>query len=168
MSNVIHLVMNDSDVRASSLELAQRLGIQHKNVLGMVRRYASDFKELGRVAFETRSFDTAGGAQKRETALLNEDQCYLLLSFSRNTPLIRSLKVELVRAFGRARQAGAAYSMTVWQELQKVQLEDADSRVRASFGSKLMLDRKRALPGLRTRRASLENAFAPDMFRLTG
>ena len=38
-------------------------------------------------------------------ALLNEDQAYLLLTYSRNTARVRELKVRLVKAFRDARIA---------------------------------------------------------------
>lgn len=60
-------------------------------------------------------------------------------------------------------RAGQRQAMTVWQELQALQQEDAGSFARASVGSRLMLERKHALPGLRRRRQQLERQFAPQL-----
>lgn len=104
MIQVIELSPVKNEARVDSRLLAERLDIQHKNVLALVDEYRTDFEELGRVAFETRTFSTNGGPQKQRVALLNEDQSYLLLTYSRNTPNVRALKVQLVKAFSRFRQ----------------------------------------------------------------
>lgn len=98
--------------------------------------------------------------------MLSEDQCYLLLTYSRNTVRVRSLKVALVRAFGSARREGISRSLTAWQELQRLEIENASSLTRASIGSRLMLERKRALPQLRARREKLEAQVILPMFAL--
>lgn len=99
--------------------------------------------------------------------MLNEDQCYFLLSLSRNTDKVVKLKVSLVLAFGEARRTGMAKSLTAWQQLQALQIEDAGSFARASVGSRLMLERKHDLPRYRARRVQLEQEFAPQLFQLT-
>ena len=85
--------------RISSLLLAQQLDNQHKNVIALIREYLPDFNELGTLAFQTRK--SAG--VPTEYALLNEDQSYLLLTYSRNSLKVRKLKVALVKAFREAR-----------------------------------------------------------------
>lgn len=104
----ITLTTDRGEARIDSRLLAEQLGNQHKNVIGLVRTYQQDFAEFGRVAFETRTMQTAGGPQKYEVALLNENQCYLLLTYSRNTPRARALKINLVRAFSEARNRTSA------------------------------------------------------------
>lgn len=101
---VISLHVLKNEARVNSLTLAKLLKIQHKNVLALIKDYRTDFEVFGRVAFQTRPLETNGGTQNQRTALLNEDQCYLLLTFSRNTTYVRRLKVELIKTFGRFRK----------------------------------------------------------------
>ncbi|WP_417219525.1 Rha family transcriptional regulator [Achromobacter spanius] len=93
---------------ADTRVLADQLGLQHQNVFEMVKDYQSDFEQLGILRFETGEVKTAEsrGAKHIRFALLNEDQTYLLLTFSRNTAKVRQLKVNLVRAFKQARIGG--------------------------------------------------------------
>lgn len=93
---------------ADTRVLADQLGLQHQNVFEMVKDYASDFEQLGILRFETGAVKTAEsrGAKHTRFALLNEDQTYLLLTFSRNTAKVRQLKVNLVKAFKAARTGG--------------------------------------------------------------
>lgn len=81
--------------------LAHHLGIQHKNVIESIGKYADQFMSFGKVAFQTEPLPSG---QKEKFALLNEDQSFLLLSLSRNTDKVVCLKVKLVKAFGEARR----------------------------------------------------------------
>lgn len=169
MSNIIQLTAVDREARASTVQIAEQLGVDHRHAYRMVRDFLQDFQELGLVCFENTAVKSHGarGTKRRKFALLNEDQCYLLLSYSRNTKRVRGLKLALVKAFGQARHAGIAKSLTAWQQLQALQIEDAGSFARASVGSRLMLERKHDLPRYRARRELLEREVAPQLFQLT-
>ncbi|MFT2536506.1 Rha family transcriptional regulator, partial [Escherichia coli] len=65
--------------------MADQLGRKHQNVYEMVKDYQADFEQLGKVRFETGPLIGSKTGQKEKFALLNEDQCYLLLTFPRNT-----------------------------------------------------------------------------------
>ncbi|MFN7073894.1 Rha family transcriptional regulator, partial [Proteus mirabilis] len=67
-----------------------------------------DLNEFGRVAFEMRSFDTDGGRQKQQVALLNEQQATLLITYMRNNDVVREFKKKLVSEFFKMRSALAA------------------------------------------------------------
>lgn len=164
MSNIIQLIAVDREPRADSREIAERLGTGHRSAYRLITRYAGKFKQFGDMRFEIAKPESgSAGGRPQSYALLNEDQCYFLLSLSRNTAKVVDLKANLVQAFGEARRAGAAQELTVWQQLQALQLADTDSLARASFGSRLMLERKEVLPSLRQRRLQLEQEFAPQL-----
>ncbi|PZE31798.1 phage antirepressor KilAC domain-containing protein [Curtobacterium sp. MCLR17_042] len=90
---------HDDELVVSSETIADGSGVQHKNVLELISSNLADFEEFGRVAFETRPFETSGGVQSRRVALLNEQQATLLMTFQRNTQQVRQFKKSLVRAF---------------------------------------------------------------------
>ncbi|THF61539.1 hypothetical protein E6C76_20125 [Pseudothauera nasutitermitis] len=106
------VVERAGELVTTSLAIAEGTEVEHKNVLGLIRKYADDLDEFGRVAFETRPFETAGGVQRQEIAFLNEPQSTLLLTYMRNSDIVRGFKKALVRAFfdlrGRVRAAHAA------------------------------------------------------------
>jgi len=97
------LVLDKSEPRIDSRLLAQHLGIQHESSVKTLTAYADDFRELGILRFQIG--EIKGRGQPERYALLNEDQAYLLLTYSRNTKRVRDLKVKLVKAFAEARQA---------------------------------------------------------------
>ena len=96
----------DETPRVDSRELAQRLGVKHKNTIELLDKYKAEFLGLGHLPFKTEvGYRAQGGGKAERFALLNEDQAYLLLSLSRNTPRVVALKVKLVQAFSAARKA---------------------------------------------------------------
>lgn len=104
-TNDISLVRTiNGEPMTDSLIIANGTGNQHKNVLELIRRNVEDFEQFGRVAFETAPFETAGGTQRREVAVLNEQQATLLVTYLRNTARVRQIKIALVRDFYAMRQ----------------------------------------------------------------
>lgn len=97
----ITLTQYKGEAHADSRVLAEQLGNQHESVMKTLKAYPADFKTFGILRFEIG--EIAGRGQPEQYALLNEDQCYLLLTYSRNTPIVRALKINLVKAFREAR-----------------------------------------------------------------
>lgn len=106
------VVEHHGEPMTTSLAIAEGVQIQHKNVLALIRKYVDDLDSFGRVAFETRPFETAGGKQWVDVAWLNEQQATFLLTLMRNSPIVIKFKKALVRAFfslrDRVRAAHAA------------------------------------------------------------
>lgn len=104
---MIAITTTREEPRADTRDLAQQLGVKHQSLFELVKTYAADFEQLGLLRFQTGAVKTPGarGTKTIKSALLSEDQCYLLLTYSRNTAKVRALKVELVKAFRDARAA---------------------------------------------------------------
>lgn len=105
----IQLVHSSGEARVDSRLIAQELGLKHKSSFALIKLYRGDFLELGILPFETE--EIRGRGQPEKFALLNEDQAYLLLAYSKNTKRVRMLKVRLVKAFRDARQKASLESM---------------------------------------------------------
>lgn len=90
------------ELRVSSLDVAERTGNEHRAVLQLVNSYVDDFEQFGHLAFEMR--DGYQGHTVR-IAHLNEAQATLLITFMRNSEIVRRFKVELVRQFQEMKAA---------------------------------------------------------------
>lgn len=99
----ISLAVSHSEPCVDSRDLAAHLGLQHQNTFEMLKDYKADFEQFGIIRFQTGII--LGRGKPQRFAMLNEDQCYLLLTYSRNSAKVRSLKVKLVKAFGEARRS---------------------------------------------------------------
>ena len=89
----------EGELTTTSLVIAEGTQIQHASVLRVVRDNEEDFEEFGRVGFEIRPFETAGGTQNRTIAVLNREHAMLLMTYMRNTAVVRQFKKQLVKAF---------------------------------------------------------------------
>lgn len=98
----------EGELRVSSLIISQQTQNEHRAVMQLIRNYHGELSDLGRVAFEMHPFDTAGGTQRREVALLNEPQSTFLISLMRNSEIVTGFKLALVKEFYRMRQALSA------------------------------------------------------------
>ena len=99
------VIVKKGEARIDSRLLAPVTGNQHKNIIGLIERYADQFHAFGVVPFQTEKPTGKKGGRPQRFALLNEDQCYLLLTFARNTAAVVAMKVQLVQAFKEARKA---------------------------------------------------------------
>ena len=92
----------------TSLAIAEGVGNPHKAVIQLIRQNLNDFEEFGRVPFEMRPFETAGGNQNRELAILNEQQATLLMTYMKNSDVVKQFKKRLVKAFYELAQSKQA------------------------------------------------------------
>lgn len=79
--------------------IADGTAVDHASVIKLVRTYRLDLEEFGGVGFEIQPFETAGGTQQREIACLNEQQATLVMTYMRNSDIVREFKKRLVKAF---------------------------------------------------------------------
>jgi phage regulator Rha-like protein len=72
-------------------------------------------------------------------------------------------KEAYISAFNTMAEQLRAGQQNLWQQMQALIAKEVSSQVRASFGSHLMLSRKRELPTLRDERGMLEAAIQPSL-----
>ena len=101
----LKLTEKSGETRVDSRLIAKQLGTGHHATYRLIGQYQPDFDEFGKVLFEkTKPRKGSKGGRPEEYALLNEDQSYLLLTFSKNTVEIRRLKRALIKAFKASRE----------------------------------------------------------------
>lgn len=98
----------------------------HKNVIALCRKHIESLKKFGGVEFIIQPFETAGGTQKREVAILNEDQATLLMALMQNNETVVAFKVRLIQAFRDCRnelaKAKAVPALPDYSNLSKLQI----------------------------------------------
>lgn len=100
--NDISLNLISNEFRIDSRLLSPELNHRHRTILESIDKYKTQFESLGSLPFET-EMGTHGGIPVRYF-LLNEDQCYFLLTLMRNNEHIVKSKLKLVKAFSDARK----------------------------------------------------------------
>lgn len=93
-------VNHNGNLLTTSLAIAEGTDNDHASVIRLVKTYLDDLQEFGLVGFEirARSVGQHGGGDT-EYALLNEPQATLLMTYMRNSEIVRDFKKKLVRAF---------------------------------------------------------------------
>ena len=114
----------------TSLAIALGTEVQHKNLMELIKTHLDRLERFGGVAFETQPFETAGGTQKREVAILNERQATLLITYMRNSEVVLAFKDRLVDAFFRLvdQQRRAAMPTFTLKQALKQALESEEAR----------------------------------------
>lgn len=131
MNEMVFLSPNIKEPFTTSDVIAEFAGIQHHTVTRLIQKHEMDFNNFGKVRFEIKPLSDSRTGQKVKVYYLNEQQATLLMTYLKNTDVVRQFKVELVRQF---------YAMRL--ELYKVQMAKATRKpVRAS-----MTDAIKALP----------------------
>ncbi len=124
MSNLtIH--EHNSVLVVDSRLIADSLSIKHKNFLATIEKYKNKIESsFGAIAFKTREFKTKQGNSSVERyALLNEEQSTFLMTLSRNTDRVVQCKLELVKAFTKAKKLIKKVIPAQAQEIEKLKLE---------------------------------------------
>lgn len=83
------------DLVTNSIAIANGTQNDHASVIKLVRTYQGDIEDFGLLDFKSEST----GGRPTEFALLNEQQATLLLTYMRNSEIVRNFKKALVKAF---------------------------------------------------------------------
>lgn len=156
----------DGEPLASSEALAAGVNHSHESVIKLVRKHQASLERFGPIRFEIRkgsALPQGGFAKSTEFALLNESQSTLLITMMRNTAIVIECKVRLVEEFYRMRDALSQQAKGLWQQMQALIAQEVESKIKASFGSRLMLDRKQEIPFFKSERQRLEIEIQPAL-----
>lgn len=93
MLNLVEI--KDRTAVTTSLAIADGTQNPHPTVIKLVRKYQDDLSEFGTFGFEIQK----SGGRPTEYAVLNEPQATLLMTYMRNTDVVRQFKKRLVKAF---------------------------------------------------------------------
>lgn len=97
-SEIVSIVNGES--LTTSLLIAEGVGNPHSSVIRLIKDNQPDFEEFGLVGFQIRArSEGQHGGGDTEYALLNEQQATLLMTYMRNSPVVKQFKKALVKAF---------------------------------------------------------------------
>lgn len=140
MSVLVHIPMDDGQPWADTRDLAESMGNAHNSCMALIKRYAAKFREFGLLRFQIDKVSGMGRPEK--FALLNEDQCYLLLTLSRNTRRVVDLKTKLVQEFAKAREAGRLMGKRLADKRQQLHALEHESKIRGTEHARGMTRRR--------------------------
>lgn len=148
-------------ILTDSLIVAREFRKPHKTVLRAYDNLRCSAK-FGRHNFVPTFYRDAQGKLCRLVKMTKDG--FLMLAMSFTGPAAVRFKEAFIAAFNALADYVQRHQQTLWQQMQALELKDSDSKVRASFGSRLMSDRKRALPGMRKAQAELAAQMQMSLF----
>lgn len=128
--SVLVVFENDGELVVDSRLVAQELGIEHESFVRTIGNYETLIEqEFGILRFEIG--EIRGRGQPEKYYLLTEDQATFLMTLSRNTPEVVRCKINLVKAFSKAkellkRREQVAYGSRIPYWYQRIRLALSD------------------------------------------
>ena len=104
MNEIVFLYPNTKEPFTTSEVIAECCGVKHDTVQKLISRNQKDFEDFGLLGFEIRAVKMKRGAKYKKVYRLNEQQATLLMTFMRNTEVVKAFKKELVRQFYAMRE----------------------------------------------------------------
>jgi len=158
MTNLVNI---DQDrIVTDSRTLAQRFEKRHDIVLRAFDKLQCS-SEFSRRNFAVAEYLDAQGKRRRIITMTKDGFAMLAMGFT--GPKAAFFKEDFIRAFNEMADALRRGEQNLWQQMQALIAKEAESQVRASFGSHLMLERKRALPNFRDEREELAAKIQPSL-----
>ena len=114
MSSLV-FVQNGQALTTSEI-IATGVGIEHRALVQTLRKYKEDFETFGPLGFQSRGEN--GKPDYCVFALLNEPQASLLVTYCKNTEIVRKFKVALVKALYDATHRDSLSTATLSTEEQ--------------------------------------------------
>ncbi len=104
MNELVYLAPNTQEPFTTSEVIAECAGVKRHAIQVLIQQHEKDFQEFGKVSFEMRPLAGSKTGQMFKVYHLNEQQATLLMTYLRNTEVVRAFKKELVRQFYAMRE----------------------------------------------------------------
>jgi len=155
------VTLNDTTLTTDSRRVAKHFSKRHDTVLRAFDKMGCEPEFSRRNYVVAEELDVQG--KPRRIIRMTKDGFVLLAMGFTGTPAMR-MKIAFINAFNEMADQLQQIGMSLWNQRLELEKKDATSFMWASFGSKRMLDRKKALPDIRETRERLESEMEPPLF----
>jgi phage regulator Rha-like protein len=115
----------DNELYISHIVIAEKTDNLEKSIRNIINRYINDFEQFGQLHFKNATVKNSVGAINEEkTYYLNEQQATLLMTYLRNSKIVRIFKINLVKEFYRMRDEIKSKNQTPETAHQTVQVQN--------------------------------------------
>lgn len=144
--------------------VAKHFGKRHDDVLRKARKVIHDAGDFALRNFTECFENNALANGKPEPVYQMTKDGFMLLVMGFTGKKAMQMKISFIGAFNTMSDQLQRRYANLWQEMQALIAREVESKVRASFGSHLMLKRKREIPGFRAQHAELEDKIQQPLF----
>lgn len=104
MNELVFIESKTQEPFTTSDIIAENTGVKNNSVTRLIQQHEDDFKEFGSLRFQIEVRKREVGATTHKYYVLNEQQATLLMTYLKNTDVVRIFKKELVRQFFAMRE----------------------------------------------------------------
>ena len=142
MNNLVEVYKNV--LRVSHRIVAENTNNMIKSVQNLITGNIKELEEFGRVHFKNETLKTNGGMQETKTYYLNEQQATLLLTFMKNSRIVKQFKIKLIKEFYRMKAHIKKETPLLNEKVQTVIycLDNAIKHLNANNKTKLVMMKK--------------------------
>jgi Rha family phage regulatory protein len=161
------VVLSGTKLLTDSRRVAKHFGKRHADVLRSIKLMdCSDaFRERNFALTSTLVASPKGGHRKAPVVTMTKDG-FVFLAMGFTGKDAARLKEAYIGALNAMAEQMHQRDQTLWQQMQALIAKEVDSKVRASFGAHLMLQRKRQIPSINRERDLLERQLQPHLFSI--
>lgn len=165
MSNLLEVndivMMSGDKLMTDSRKVAKHFKKRHGDVLRAYEKLECS-EDFSRRNFGLAEYIDAQGKPRRSVEMTKDGFMFLAMGFTGKEAAL--VKEGFIRAFNVMADQLRNRDLNLWQKMQELIAKEVESKVRASFGSHLMLERKREIPYFRGERSQLESAIQQPLF----
>lgn len=154
------VVVADGKPVTDSLKVAKHFGKMHKNVLAAIRKVECS-EEFNRLNFKPIKYIDAKGRIQKAVQMTERGFLFIALAFTGKKAA--AMREAFINAFMVMSEQIKSGQMDLWKQMQELVAREVESKVKASFGSHLMLQRKREIPLFETEYEKLSCLIQPTM-----
>ncbi len=145
----------------TSRQMAQRFKKRHDNVLQLFHtrisgRHSPEFIALN---FQVVDYLDAKGEARQEIRMTKNG----FIAMATKMRGAEEWQERFIAAFDAMAEQLEQLAHNLWTRRMRLEMKDASSAAKASIGSGLMLDRKRALPSIKKERALIRQEMEPTL-----
>lgn len=158
----IKLIKIDGDlITTDSRTVAKLFGKRHDRVLRAFDNVECS-QEFNRLNFGVVEIPDAKGECRRVIQMTKDGFMFLVMGFTGKEAA--SMKESFINSFNEMADRLQNKDKNLWQQMQALIAKEVESKVKASFGSHLMLNRKKEIPHFRDERYQLESEIQKPLF----
>jgi len=157
--------MDGDKLVTDSRRVAAHFGRRHADVLRAVKRLecSPEYRQRN-FALTMGAVPGPKGALRQEPTYQMTKDGFVFLVMGFGGERAAAIKEAYINAFNSMAEALQKRDLSLWQQMQALIAKESASQVKAAFGSRLMLHRKRELPALRREEKELKDELQPGLF----
>ena len=159
------VTLNNTTLTTDSRRVAKHFSKRHDNVLQAFDRLdcSTEYRLLN---FQATMEAVPGpkGSTRQERVIRMTKNGFMFLVMGFRGKKAADIKEAYINAFDAMAEQLQQIGLSLWEQRLQLEKRDATTFMWASFGSRLMTDRKRELPSIRNDRERLEHEMQPALF----